>query len=78
MLKRRKPRLAGVMLMSMSTPVGKGKLFTFPAGKKRKERKRKLKKFSLVGAAKEARKGIEAAKAFRLRHLQRKRKSIYY
>lgn len=54
------------------------KLLVFKRPKRKRFRRRKKKApISLVGGAKAVRRGIETAKLFRLRHLQRKKKNIF-
>ena len=68
--------------MSMSTPGGIPKTHTIGAGHRRLKKRKKSKKYSLIGSAKETRRVAKpmygTLKKFKLRHLQRKRKTIYY
>lgn len=70
MMPKKKIKFRRVRLLSMSTPVGKGKLLRFPSVKGRKAKRKKLKKFSITGAFKPV---GEKVKLVRLRYFQRKK-----
>ena len=68
--------------MSMSTPgSGQGLLVIGGRSKKKKQRVKKQKAFSIIGSAKPVGKVVKSTgkslKKFRLKHLQRKIKTIY-